>query len=333
MDLPFVTLDVFTNTLHRGNPLAVVMVPESLRSRITQRMKQNVAKDFNFSETVFLHEPFKGDGNDDDAREIDIFTTDREIPFAGHPTIGTAVLLRYFYSSISRELSWSATGGLDIRKLITKAGPIDIHTAPNHGIRAKIPHNVHLHAKTLADAIGPVAQAEGERLGLSANPEIRAAELGAPVFSIVNGMTFLLIQLPSLELLRQVPVSNVDLDGLRESLLDEGWRESFVGKLYYVDVDADAKDSTEDVRHFRARMIEFGSEDPATGSAASALGAYLTLTEKKGGRRFRITQGVEMGRESTIDVETTTIGEGDSRLDELWLGGTAVVATKGSTRV
>ncbi|KAI5922555.1 hypothetical protein F4810DRAFT_256933 [Camillea tinctor] len=326
MDLPFVTLDVFTNTLHRGNPLAVVMVPESVRHRITQKMKQNVAKDFNFSETVFLHEPFQGDGNDDDAREIDIFTKDREIPFAGHPTIGTAVLLRYFYSNIAREPNWSANGGLDLKKLITKAGPIDIHAAPGHGIRAKIPHNVHLHAKTLADAIGPVTQTEAERLGLAANPEIREAELGAPVFSIVNGMTFLLIQLPSLELLKQVPVSKVDLDGLRGSMLDEGWRESFVGKLYYVDVGAGA----EDVKHFRTRMIEFGNEDPATGSAASALGAYLTLNEKKG-MTFRMTQGVEMGRESTIDVETT-IDEGGG-LGELWLGGTAVVATKGSTRV
>ncbi|KAI1487905.1 hypothetical protein F5X96DRAFT_116972 [Biscogniauxia mediterranea] len=328
MDLPFVTLDVFTNTLHRGNPLAVVMVPESLRSRVTQKMKQNVAKDFNASETVFLSEPFKSEGNDDDAREIDIFMIDREIPFAGHLTIGTAVLLRYFYSSIARDPSWSATGGLDIRKINTKAGPIDIHAAPNHGIRAKIPHNVHLHAKTLADVIGPAAQAETERLGFSRNADIRAAELAAPVFSIVNGMTFLLVQLPSLELLRQVPVSKMGLDGLRGSLLDEGWRESYIGRLYYVDVDGDG---TQDVRHIRMRMIEFGNEDPATGSAASALAAYLTLAEKKGSK-FRMTQGVEMGRESTIEVETT-IEEDGSRLGELWLGGTAVVATKGSTRV
>ena len=69
----------------------------------------------------------------------------------------------------------------------------------------------------------------------------------------------------------------------------------------------------------RTRMVELGFEDPATGSAASALGAYLTLSQEKKGTKFRMTQGVEMGRKSVIAVETT-VEEGKGENGEVKIG-------------
>ena len=322
MDLEFFTLDVFTSTRLEGNPLAVVRVPGSLRDGLTQETKQRIAKEFNLSETVFLHEDDGGnDGRGPNARErrIDIFTTESEIPFAGHPTIGTAVLVRDHLQQTS------------VNTLVARAGPISLQADAGgpERVRAGIPHDIHLHAKRLAD----VVRSDDPRL--SPHPAIREAELRAPVFSIVNGMAFLLAKLPSLDVLAHVGRTPLDLARIRDDLLDEGWRSGFIGRYYYVDVgteDGDGDGAEAGGRRLRTRMVELNLEDPATGSAASALGSYLTLTEEKKGARFEITQGVEIGRKSVISVETTTRG-GDGKLEEVWLGGTAVVVMSGTLRV
>ncbi|KAI0970373.1 hypothetical protein F4678DRAFT_436591 [Xylaria arbuscula] len=320
MELPFTTLDVFTSTRLEGNPLAVVRVPASLRDRLTQSVKQKIAQEFNLSETVFLHDDTSKSGPE--ARDIDIFTCEQELPFAGHPTIGTAVLVRHHLAS----------GGEGVRSLITKAGPIGLAPSPQ-GIQAQIPHNVHLHARTLGDllSLSPENKAVVEA-GLHPHPDIRAAELDSPVFSIVKGMAFVLVRLDSLDLLGQVKASRLDFETLAPELLDEGWRDSFVARYYYVDVDGE-----EGVKGLRTRMVELGMEDPATGSAASCLGAYLTLAKEKKGTRFLVTQGVEMGRKSVISVETTVKeGEGEGgeiKIGEVYLGGTAVVVMQGGLKV
>ncbi|KAK9490425.1 hypothetical protein V1508DRAFT_399918 [Lipomyces doorenjongii] len=113
--LPFVTLDVFTKERYAGNPLAVVRVSQS--QTLTQEQKQIIAREFNYSETVILH--------DEDtecptaaSHTIDIFTTDAELPFAGHPTIGTACLLGA--ARIGNKHDESQIQGT----IVTKAGPI-----------------------------------------------------------------------------------------------------------------------------------------------------------------------------------------------------------------
>ncbi|KAI0160290.1 hypothetical protein GGR57DRAFT_457063 [Xylariaceae sp. FL1272] len=270
MQLQFTTLDVFTSTRLEGNPLAVVQIPESLRCHLTQPVKQKIAQEFNLSETVFLHDVKEASPR---AREIDIFTVEREIPFAGHPTVGSAIFVRYHLSGTER-----------VQSLITKAGPIGIETpSSSKEIRAKIPHNIHLHERTLRDVISPTSTT-----GLHPHRPIREAELGAPIFSVVNGMTFVLVALLSLELLSQVKISRLDFDALNPSLLDDGWADSFVCRYYYVDVDGDEKsgDNSKKIRYLRTRMVELGFEDPATGSAATGLASYLTLYKEKSGRRF-----------------------------------------------
>lgn len=109
MPLPFTTIDVFTQTPFKGNPLAVVTIPFGLT--LTQTQKQAIAKEFNLSETVFVHDAVEPSATDE--RRFDIFTPQAELPFAGHPTIGTAVFL---YPK-------------GVRTLIAKAGPIEIEPA------------------------------------------------------------------------------------------------------------------------------------------------------------------------------------------------------------
>lgn len=213
-------------------------------------------------------------------------------------------------------------GGEGVRTLAIKAGAIGIEPLSSlpRGIRAQIPHNVHLHAKTLRDVLSPAAE------GLHPNATIREAELDAPVFSCVRGMTFVLVPLPSLELLAEVRILSLHFNTLSASLLDEGWRDGFAARYYYVDVGREGG-----LRCLRTRMLEPGFEDPATGSAATCLGLYLTLAQEKKATRFQMTQGVEMGRKSVISVETT-MGEA-GELDQVYLGGTAVVVMQGTLRV
>jgi predicted PhzF superfamily epimerase YddE/YHI9 len=347
MELQFVTLDVFTDTRLEGNPLAVVQVPAALRAQLPQTTKQKIASEFHLSETVFLHEAAETQAQDH--RDFDIFTIDSELPFAGHPTVGTAVLLK--------QQQRQEGGGPAVTTLVAKCGPIAIEDAPGPSssssgsqyVRAKIPHDVRLHRKTLADVL---PDAEQRARLLASDAEIREAELSAPAFSVVKGMTFVMVRLPSLEALARVDaaaMARLDFAAL-PPLLDEGaWRGGFVGRYYYVDVTPPPPSSSslssssssrgEGERFLRTRMMEIGFEDPATGSAASCLAAFLTLTEggedgekvKKASGKFHVTQGVEMGRRSEIVVETTV--HDDGKLKDIWLGGTAVVVMKGTITV
>ncbi|OAA70516.1 Phenazine biosynthesis PhzC/PhzF protein [Cordyceps fumosorosea ARSEF 2679] len=311
MELPFETYDVFTDTPYRGNPLAVVTVPASLPAPPTQAQKQAVAREFNLSETIFIHEP-PADQPSSTSRTVDIFVTNAEIPFAGHPTIGAAVSLL-------------SNPGAGVDTIVTKAGPIPVAAAGPGAARAAIPHNVHLHAKRLRDLPSPPA-------GLSEVPALRAAELDAPVYSIVRGMSFVLIELPSLEALAQATQS--PFTGPVDELLDDGWRSGLCCRFYWVRTGtttetADDGEAVEAVK-LRTRMIDALCEDPATGSASSALCCYLSaaLAEQKAPRRrYELTQGVEMGRESNIVVEVTMK---EDAIDQVHLSGKAVKIMKGT---
>ncbi|RGP77880.1 phenazine biosynthesis [Fusarium longipes] len=309
MELPFITLDVFTKTRYRGNPLAVVTIPADRNiPKPTQEQKQAIAREFNLSETVFIHEASPNADSDVTQRVIDIFTIDTEIPFAGHPTIGAAVTL--------------IPNGVDT--VITKAGPIALtQTRPGY-IQAAIPHNVRCHSKTLADLPAP---APGQ---ISTDPAIRDCELEAPLFSIVNGMTFALIKLPDLEHLGRVQTCGVSLP--LHDVLDDGWRNGLLCKYYYV-VNGQREEDGVTVCSIRSRMMEAAIEDPATGSAASALSSYLSLQQASLGDhafRYEIDQGVEMGRESNIVVD---IDLKESKIATVKLSGTAIPVMRGYVSV
>jgi PhzF family phenazine biosynthesis protein len=166
--LLFTTLDVFTTTPYEGNPLAVIQIPASLRNIITQAKKQSIAQEFNLPKPTFIPETLNPKAEVPEW-DVDIFTTDDELPFTRHPTISAAA----YVLGLSRKGDGSRNG-----RFITKAGPVPISISRDGDgregafpiVRADIPHNVHIHAHTIGDLKPPI-------LSLSSIPKIRKAEL------------------------------------------------------------------------------------------------------------------------------------------------------------
>jgi len=240
-----------------------------------------------------------------------------ELPFAGHPPIGTAV---HLYAQ-----------GVSVKTLIAKAGRIGIEQTESGDLRAEVPHDVRLHQRRLPLTL-PTSISNDDTL----QRDIAEAENDAPLFSIVNGMTFALIELPSLGHLSAVRVGVAP--DLPVELLDEGWRGGWSTRRYYYVVLNSEEGEDQAIYRLRTRMVKTtpAMEDPATGSAACALGSYLSLYRSAPQEvRFEITQGVEMGRESNILVDTCVGKDGDGarRLQTVHLGGTAVQVASGTIAV
>lgn len=147
-------------------------------------------------------------------------------------------------------------------------------------------------------------------------------------------MTFVLVELPTLEALGGVTSSVVDSPYVFDSL-DEGWRSGFLGTMYYVSLGT--RDSN-GRKQYRTRMLDDG-EDSGTGSASCALGAWLSMQEEepveKGKQSelfgYAFTQGVEMGRRNEITVDVRRDGTG--KVEEVILSGTAVAVMEGSLEI
>lgn len=296
MSLSFVTLDVFATDSFRGNPLALCHVPTT--ANLSQEQKLLIAREFNLNETVFLHEQTAEDIEAGEAR-LDIFTPFAELPFAGHPTVGTANYLQH-------DLKLGTAKALRIKAGLLPFSPSLV--SGENGIRLGVAHNVHIHDKPFRDR--PFGD--------------------LPVVSIVCGMTFILASKPDLAALAEPTEALLGSDKVYGSahFLDEGWQVGHIPTYFYVDMGV-SQDGLPPTRLLRTRTWSV-REDPATGSAASALCAYLSLTEKEGGlvRRFHLTQGVEMGRESHIYVEVR-LAEGGSAVSEVLLSGSAVKVMEG----
>jgi PhzF family phenazine biosynthesis protein len=133
--LDYAIIDVFTHTRYQGNPLAIVRVPKSCA--LSQEQKQTIAREFNLSETTFLHEQDAEEPSD--VWKVDIFTVKEELPFAGHPTIGTAC---FALSNVAQErgVAGQVQASFDL-----KAGPVQLqYDASKNTAKAAIPHNVYV---------------------------------------------------------------------------------------------------------------------------------------------------------------------------------------------
>ncbi|KAB8074370.1 hypothetical protein BDV29DRAFT_173832 [Aspergillus leporis] len=316
--LRIATLDVFATEPYSGNPLGVVFLSNEPGSGLTQEKKQLIAREFNYSETIFIHPHEKTDTS----RTIDIFTTDEELPFAGHPTIGAVT----WFLELSPD-----ENDRKVQTLITKAGPFAIARAPSSGPRfvtARISHNTRLHTARFP-------QSELLRL----HPSLKSflpGDTSFPIFSIVKGMSQVHVELPSLEALAAVqgplggevvPATSVSEGGY----LDAGWEGNGLIVIYFYV--PNVYDEATGKTVIRSRMLLRSFEDPATGSAASGLAAYLTLTAPKDSCKtafdYNVVQGVEMGRRSEIGVAVTVDEEDRGKLESVELRGTAVQVTSG----
>lgn len=294
----FATLDVFTTRPHAGNPLAVVLDSEGLD---TEGM-QAIAREFNLSETVFVAPP----ANPAHRASVRIFTPARELPFAGHPTVGTAVLLAL------RDAAEGRTP--DMLLLEEQVGLVScaISVQGERAARAtftlpRLPAEV--------DQPGASALLAGA-LGLDKR-EIGFDEHVPSVYSAGVGFTF-------------VPVFG--LEALERIRLDTSLWPQVMKPAEDPNAFVYCRQTQEAGHHFHARMFapSMGvAEDPATGSAVAALAGAIMRFERPGDGEHKlvIEQGYEMGRPSQIELGLTVSG---GALVSARIGGGAVVVSEGT---
>ncbi|KAE8373958.1 phenazine biosynthesis-like protein [Aspergillus bertholletiae] len=302
----YVTLDVFAAERFKGNPVAIVKTGDH---RLSQQQKQQIAKEFNFSETVFLH-PSDHDGSS----RADIFTPVNEMEFAGHPIIGTGHLL-------FRELLANDASGPTNLTINTKAGPVAISYDPtSQVVSAEVPHNIHIHQQgaTLSRILS--AQAT-----LAAASDLHGVRDTSPVVSIVKGVTYALVDLNE----RADLFAGLVPGPSPELVLDDGWTPSFTGVMYYRLLEARSQGEVS-VWELCVRMVAINLEDPACGSGGCSLGAYIALTNSQKGRKHRlhISQGSEMGRQSHLIVNVT-LNEEKNAVQTIELAGQAAFVAEG----
>lgn len=285
--------DVFTDTPFGGNPLAVL--PDA-RGLDTGRMQQ-IAREFNFSETSFVLPPEAGGD-----RKVRIFTPKVEVPFAGHPNIGTAFVL-------------AASGELDDRDSVRfeeAAGEVRVSIDCGAGADGRI--RCELAAPAPLQLSEP-ASAELVAGALSLEPEDLVTETHLPQAASV-GLPFLMVELADAAALAR---ARIDLE-MFEVIAEAGLPPDI---HMYV--------RSDDEYDIRARMfapLDGVPEDPATGSANCALAALLAhyAPGDDCDLSWRILQGAEMGRPSVLEARA---GKRDGRVTGAWIGGGAVMFAEG----
>ncbi|KAK7227656.1 hypothetical protein V2G26_015659 [Clonostachys chloroleuca] len=304
--LSYRTLDVFTNKRFKGNQLAVLDVEKIVLSPPQMQM---IAREFNFSETVFLRR------NDPGEFAVNIYTPVTEIEFAGHPVIGTGhVIFQRLLPSL-REYQVSS----EIR-LFTNAGPVTLHhNAEEATVSAQVPHNIHIHSR-------PTTKEQVLKTQPFLHEHSSSLEEGYPAVSIVKRVTYTLV-----DLTRDPEVFTCLSAGPSQvTELDDGWSPSFTGVMYYLTSTPYIEEGFV-MQRLRVRMIAIDLEDPACGSGCSSLCAYLAL--QQGGPRaqfkFLIEQGKEIGRDSYIHVGVTLNQSGDG-VETISLTGQAATVMEGT---
>lgn len=291
----FVTLDVFTDKRFAGNPLAVVLEPEGLDTAAMQGM----AREFNLSETVFVLPP-----QDKSHRaKVRIFTPVSELPFAGHPTVGTAVLLGLLDGgSQAREF----TLGLNI-------GPVPCRVTPATDKGRAI-----FQLPRLPEDIG----APADNATIAAALGIGAGDIGFDGLKVARwsaGAPYTMVPLRS-------------LDAIKRCHVETGhWKAAF-GFDAHAAAYMFCRETVEGGHQFHTRMfapLQGVPEDPATGSAAAAFAGYLAAHGgyADGEHTVGIEQGYEMGRPSQIELTLKIAG---GKLTRASIGGGAVVVTEGT---
>lgn len=293
----YFTCDVFTEQRFGGNPLAVL--PEA--SGLSDARMQQIAREFNFSETAFVLPPEAGH-----TRKVRIFTPFQEIPFAGHPNIGTAFVLASAGElgrlDASRSVVFEELAGLvrvDIDVVDGRATRCELAAPESLSLGEEVP------IKAVADA-------------LSLSPDDLATETHSPRAASV-GLPFLFVELREVDALGQVRVDAGALGALKA----EGAPLA---------IHAYVRSTGEFDLRARVLIAEGGYEDPATGSANCALAAMLAYLDSapSGDFSWRIIQGVEMGRPSALEAR---VGKRDGRIASARIGGASVLVSEGMIEV
>jgi trans-2,3-dihydro-3-hydroxyanthranilate isomerase len=298
----YVTADVFTDRPFGGNQLAVF--PDA--RGIPDHRLLDVTREFNYSETTFVYPP----SDPAHTRRVRIFTPGGEVPFAGHPTVGTAHVL-------------AATGEIPLTREVTHivleeaVGPVPVAI---RGIGGQ-PVFAQLSVAKLPE-VGPPPPARAalaEVLGLDVADLLDGAWMPQ---ALSCGLPFLF-----------VPVRDRAAVA-RARVRMEPWERTLRG-TWAPELFVFARDGEREGSDFRARMFAPGisvPEDPATGSANAALGGYLAARDPRrdGTLRWRVEQGFEMGRPSILDVEADVAG---GVVTGVRVGGASVLMSEGTMEI
>ena len=285
--LSFVWIDVFTDRPLEGNQLAVFTDARGL----SKEQMQAIALETKLSETTFIlpHDPAV---EREKGVRVRIFTTDEELPFAGHPTLGTATVLR-------------GASGAETITLDLDAGKIPVRFRDQNGLafgemRQRDPEFLAVHS--LAD----VAHATGL--------PVSEIDPNLPIQTVSTGLPFTIVPVRTLAAVQQL-----DLQWARaKEYLD---RSS--GRFFYFLARGAVRPNTD----VHVRMIFYNGEDPATGSAAGCAASWMVkYGVAKPAQKVAIEQGLECRRPSRLVVSADKDGD---RITDVHVGGTAVEVMRG----
>lgn len=285
---PYYLVDVFTNQKFGGNPLAVF--PHG--QEVPVELMPKIAKELNLSETTFILPPQNPAHN----FWVRIFTPAMELPMAGHPTVGTAFVLRHL-------------GAIGDGQVIFEegVGPIPVTLAGNQ--------------ITMQQPNPTFGRIDEDYAAFAAMLSIEEADLDEdyPIQEVSCGVPFTFIPIKSLDAMRRLK--------LRIDLWEKLLKDRPAHKMFMFTTETEAPTST-----VHSRMFAPGlgiAEDPATGGASGPLGSYLVKYGIAKGNPAQIIseQGYEMGRPSLIYIGIESVNEEISRVT---VGGEAVLMGEGA---
>jgi trans-2,3-dihydro-3-hydroxyanthranilate isomerase len=286
--LGFTQFDVFTSRPLEGNPLAIFPDARGL----TDHDMQTIAREMNLSETTFI---FPRDAATEKQRgvRVRIFSVQEELPFAGHPTLGTAFALRDGASTSEIRLDLNV-GTIPVRFE-------EVHGQPSFGeMRQNDP------------VVGPIheARAVAEATGIP----LEDVDSQLPVQTISTGVPFTILPLCGLDAIQRL---NINQKSAADYLASTG------GKFFF----CVSRETVDPAARLHARMLFYNGEDPATGSASGCAAAWMVqhgVAQPE--ERVLIEQGVEMKRPSRIFVRASRSNDG---VVNVRVGGNVVEVLRG----
>ena len=299
MQLIFHKLDVFTSTPYAGNPLAVVLDAQELDGK---RMQQ-IASEFNLSETIFVLPP----ENPVHTAKVRIFTRFEELPFAGHPTVGAAILLaQQKFGEAERE-----EDAIVVLEEGIGAVRVGVRLRPNEAAFAEFD------AAKVPKQVGDPAPTDRLAAALGLAPNEIGFENHKPT-RYSAGLAFTFVPVQGLEAMEQIEVK---MQHWQEAFGDDGPKAAFVYCRQTVH-----RRSTFHARTFVPSLL--GAEDAATGSAAAAFAGVIARFDdpRDGIHNGLIEQGYEMGRPAEISLELELEA---GKLHAVRIGGHAVQVMQG----
>jgi len=297
----FIQLDVFTQTALAGNPLAVFTDAQGL----TDDEMQALAREMNLSETTFIL-PRDAATEARDGKRVRIFTVEQELPFAGHPTLGTAL---YLYASES-DSEKPAQITLDL-----KVGKVPVRFTANSENAGR--------DRVDGQVFGEMRQRDPEFANaLSREDVARIIGIGVdeissewPIQPVSTGLTFTIVPFRNWQTLSDLKFSYAQAADFL--------KKSGANFFYFL-----CPERREGLLEARARMFFYGGEDPATGSAAGCAASWMVQHGvAKSDEQVLIRQGVECRRPSEMYVRAT---REEGRVTDVRVGGYAVEMLRGT---